>query len=320
MVPRGRGGGRPPRGRRRRRALGPAARRARVRLRGRRAVDPGVRGRLPHRRRRAVAAAGGAHGRGVLRRRGVLTARDPARQVLRAAVPGPRDRVPGRLRRARPRRVLRVLRPVDRRDVRGHRDLGARRGAAALGAAVLPLHLPRLAGHAARVHLPRGRGPLGHLRHPGPARRRPARRPGRRRGADARGDRRRARDQDPGVAVPHVAPARPHRRPGGGLRGPRRGAAEDGHLRVRPRRDAAAAGRLALRGPRGRRARGRVGAVGRARRPRPARPQADDRLHVGEPHGVRRARRRGRGHRRRRGRGALVGRHRRDGADGRCSA
>ena len=85
------------------------------------------------------------------------------------------------------------------------------------------------------------------------------------------------------------------------------GAAEDGHVRLRPDRHADAAGRVARVGVGGARRRSGVRAVRRARRAGADRPEADDRLHVGEPHGLRGGRRgrgrNGRGRRRRRPRG-----------------
>ena len=71
----------------------------------------------------------------------------------------------GPVRRRRPDPVLRLLRPVHRRHVLRHRRLGPRRRAARVGAEVLPLHLPRVAGAAARVHRALRRRRPAHLRH-----------------------------------------------------------------------------------------------------------------------------------------------------------
>ena len=131
-----------------------------------------------------------------------------------------------------------------------------------------------------------------HLRHPGARRPQPAR--GRRptgRGRAAR-HRCRARGEDPARAVPHLVAAGPHRGPGRRLGRAGRGTAQDGDLRVRPHRDAAAAGVVAAVRRCGRGARRGLGHLRRAGRARPDRPQADDRLHLGEPHGLRPARRR----------------------------
>ena len=63
--------------------------------------------------------------------------------------------------------------------------------------------------------------------------------------ARAARDRGRPRGEDADRAVPHLAAARAHRGARRRLGDPRRGAAEDGHVRVRPDRDADAARRLA---------------------------------------------------------------------------
>ena len=184
----------------------------------------------------------------------------------------------------------------------GHGEPGPRRGAA-----VLPLHLPRLPGAAARVHrrctsrVPR--------RTPSTCSTLDPRRPPRRaRRATAGSCCSRSRIglavKTPVGAAAHLAAARAHRRARGRVGDARRGAAEDGHLRLRPHRDADAARRRGGATRSSSSSRGGVGALRRAGRPRPAQPQADDRLHLGQPHGLRparRRRRRDRGRRRRPG-------------------
>ena len=234
-------------------------------------MDPQRRGRLPRGRGRAVAAAARADRRAVPGRRRLLAARDPAGEELCLPVPVPASRHPRPVHRPRPDPVLRLLRPVYRWHVLRHRRLGARRAGPRRGGQVLPVHLHRLAGAAARVHRPVPRRPPAHLRHGRPDCRGPAGWPRRLRRAGAAGGHARAGDQDPGGAVPHLAAARPHRGAGGRVGDPGRGAAEDGHLRVLPDRDADAAGRVAplRRGVRRRRG-GLAWSTGRwSRSPRP---------------------------------------------------
>ncbi len=116
--------------------------------------------------------------------------------------------------------------------------LGPRRPRA-LGAAVLPLHLPRLPGAAARLHRALRRLRPAHLRHG--RRWRPPRRC-RARGATGvlvlgavlLG----LAVKTPDRALPHLAAAGPHRRARDRLGGAGRRDAQAGHLRVRPDRDA----------------------------------------------------------------------------------
>ncbi|MGR6998081.1 hypothetical protein ACU686_08260 [Yinghuangia aomiensis] len=88
-------------------------------------LDPQRRHQLPRRRRRAVAAADGGDRRPVPRLRRLRRAPEPPPPRLRRTVPVPGDHLPGLVRGARPHRLLRILRPVDRRDVLRHRGLGA---------------------------------------------------------------------------------------------------------------------------------------------------------------------------------------------------
>lgn len=85
--------------------------RRRAGLRDEPALDPVRAVGLPRRRRRAVAAAAGAHGRAVPGLRGLLAAPDPPDAQLRRSVPVPGDGVAGAVRRPGPDLVLRLLRP-----------------------------------------------------------------------------------------------------------------------------------------------------------------------------------------------------------------
>ncbi len=200
-------------------------------------LDPGGGQQLPRRRRRAVVAAGGPHRRGVRRVLGVRAARGRPAPAAGRPVPVPAVDVPGPVRRGRPDPLLRLLRPVHRGDVLRHRRVGAR-GPGPVGAEVLPLHVPRLAGAAARLHRAVRRVVAPHVRHgrarrrPPAARRRPGGRAGPGRGAAG------SRGEDADRALPHLAPAGPHRRARDRLGCAGRSAPQDGHVRLRADRHA----------------------------------------------------------------------------------
>ena len=258
-------------------------------LRGAARIIPRRRQQLPPRSRRPVAAARGTHRGDLSRLRRVRAERRQPPAPAGSRVPVPADREPRGVRRPGPHPLLRVLRPVDRGDVLHHLRMGARAGRA-LGAQVLPLYLPRLARPAPRLHRSLPRVHRAHLRHgwswPGTA--------------PPFGD-------DPvlgglvlaavfvGLAIktPTVPfhtwlPPAHTDAPADRLCGACERDAQDGHLRFRAHRHAGvlpapwrdwapliSGGRHRVRALRG------------AGRPRADGPEARDRLHLGEPHGLR---------------------------------
>ena len=257
-------------------------------------MDPERRKQLPHRRRWAFASTTAPHRRDLRRVRGLRAAGHGPTEGAGRTVPVPRNRQPRPVRLAGPHLVLRLLRSLDRRDVLHHRRLGARKRRP-ICPQVLPLHLSGLARPASRLHrlVPRFR--TEDVRH-GRARRRSAvrRQPGDRE-LRARRDLPRPRHQDTHLPVPHLAATGTHGCSRDRFGRARRNPAQDGHLRLHPHRHADAARRVAVVGVVHRGPRHRLGAVRRSRRPRSDRCQTDDRLHLGESHGVRRACRRRRG-------------------------
>ena len=165
----------------------------------------------------------------------------PREGVLRAA-PRARDRHARHLPRPRPLPLLRLLGGHARPDGVPDRRLG-RAPARLRGDQVRPLHDDRQPPHAGRHPLPRlaGEGADGRLRLRLRTLSRPP--PGRARAAlPVRGLRPGLRHQGTALPVPHLASRRARRGADRRLGDPRRGAAQDGHLRLPPLRDPALPG------------------------------------------------------------------------------